>query len=99
MHHGVVIFDFTAKVWLFFSCARDIWSDPRGKVLITARGLQKDAERAPCAHEGQRDDHVRSARVSDKTATFWAISASLSDTFAVLKVLMLMDVGATTPIA
>ena len=77
--HGVVIFDFTAKVWLFFSCARDIWSDPRGKVLITARGLQKDAERAPCAHEGQRDDHVRSARVSDKTAILWAMSAHACD--------------------
>ena len=70
--HGVVIFDFTAEVWLFFSCARDIWSDTCNKVLITARGLEKDAETAPCVHEGQRDDHARSARASDKIAIFGA---------------------------
>ena len=75
LQHGVVLFDFKAKVWLFFSCARGIWSDTRGKVLSTARGLEKDAESAPCVHEGQRDDHARSARASDKIATFREISA------------------------
>ena len=75
LQHGVVIFDFKAKVWLFFSCARGIWSDTRGKVLSTARGLEKDAESAPCVHEGQRDDHARSARAEHKIAAFKAFLA------------------------
>ena len=52
-----------------------IWSDTRGKVLNTARGLQKDAESASCAHEGQRDDHARSARAEHKIAAFKAFLA------------------------
>ena len=75
MQHSVVIFDFTATPWLFFSFARATWSDALGKVLNTARMRQKDAKSAPCVRKGRRDAHTLPVRASDKTATFWDVSA------------------------